>query len=169
MVDPTQANDGPEIGNGTTFTVVVEMFPQGFVYVIVAVPGPVPITMPRPLLGKYAVKISLLLHVPPTTALERLIVDRKQIVGPPMIGALGLTVTVVVTYKPQVEYEITTVPVATPVTSPATKSTVAMVISLLLHNPLGVASVNVIVLPMQTKSLPTIAAGDGITVSVVVT
>ena len=57
------------------------------------------------------------------------------------------------------------VPVATPVTMPV-EPTVAVAGSLLLHEPPGVASANVVVAPMQTESEPVIAAGEVITVIV---
>ena len=49
-----------------------------------------------------------------------------------------------------------TVPAVTPVTTPEPDPTVAMVISLLLHTPPEVASLNVVVRPGHTLVVPVI-------------
>ena len=58
----------------------------------------------------------------------------------------------------------------TPVTTPDNGSTVATVVSLLLHTPPGVVSDNIIVARAQTFDGPDIGVfeGNGLTVSVVV-
>ena len=53
---------------------------------------------------------------------------------------------------------IVVVPRAIPVTTPDELPTVAIEISLLLHVPPGVMSLNVIVPPIQTEPLPAIGA-----------
>jgi hypothetical protein len=59
------------------------------------------------------------------------------------------------------------VPDVTPKTIPVPASTVATVVSLLLHVPLP-ALLNVVVKPIQTPVVPVIADGSGLTVTVVV-
>lgn len=54
---------------------------------------------------------------------------------------------------------IVAVPAATPDTMPDAEPTEAVVASLLLHVPPVVASVSVMVLPMQTKVKPDMGAG----------
>jgi hypothetical protein len=57
------------------------------------------------------------------------------------------------------------VPAVTPVTTPFAEPTVAIAMSLLLHVPDAVASVNVMVEPWHTVVAPVIAAGTGLTVT----
>ena len=60
------------------------------------------------------------------------------------------------------------VPAEIPVTKPV-EPTVAIVISLLLQTPADVASIKLVVNPIQTVEVPVIAAGNGLTVATVVT
>jgi hypothetical protein len=86
-----------------------------------------------------------------------------------MAAGSGLTVTVAVLRQPVGNiYDITDVPAETPVTTPVA-SIVATAGVALLHVPPAVASVRVVVDPMQTVSVPPIAAGKGLTVTVAVT
>ena len=62
------------------------------------------------------------------------------------------------------------VPAATPVTIPVTEPTVALAVLLLVHVPPVVTSVNVVVVPVHTFSVPVIGLTDvGVTVTTVVT
>jgi len=63
---------------------------------------------------------------------------------------------------------ITGLPPATPVTIPELEPTVASAVLLLVHVPPVVASLNVVVANGQRTIVPVIAAGSGLTVSVVV-
>ena len=60
------------------------------------------------------------------------------------------------------------VPAETPVTTPVVEPTLALVASLLLHNPPVVASANPIVDPVHTAGAPVMAAGLGLTVTGIV-
>lgn len=64
---------------------------------------------------------------------------------------------------------MTVVPVAMPDTMPEAAPTLPTDGLLLLHVPPLTASVNVIVVPIQSAIVPMIADGDAFTVSVVVT
>jgi hypothetical protein len=64
---------------------------------------------------------------------------------------------------------ITEVPAVTPDTIPEPEPTVATEVELLLQVPPDTASLNVVVDPVQTVSVPVIAAGNGVTVTMVVT
>jgi hypothetical protein len=60
---------------------------------------------------------------------------------------------------------MTVVPGETPVTTPVDKPTVATPVALLLQEPPGVASVSVMVAPVQTTIGPLMAAGGVFTVN----
>src|ERR1035437_9634616 len=78
----------------------------------------------------------------------------------------GLTVSTVVALHPVPRvYFIVDVPAATPVTTPAPE-TVTFVVLLLLHTPPAVASLKVVVEPLQTLVAPAIAAGKGFIVTI---
>ena len=86
----------PLIAAGTVITVttlVAEQLPT--LYVMVAVPGDTPNTMPA--VGVTAATDGLLLlHVPPDTVLVRIIVEPTHTLeGPPIAGGPVVTVTVV--------------------------------------------------------------------------
>jgi len=63
---------------------------------------------------------------------------------------------------------ITTLPPATPVTTPLPDPTIAIAGFPLLHKPPGVASVSSAVNPAHTSAVPPIEAGNGFTVTIVV-
>ena len=63
---------------------------------------------------------------------------------------------------------MTQVPAETPVTTPVATPTVAKAGVALLQLPPAVASLSVVVEPMQTLVVPVIAAGNGLTTTVVV-
>jgi hypothetical protein len=92
-------------------------------------------------------------------------------VPPPVtitVAGKGLTVTVIVTKQPVgMVYEMTEVPTDTPVTSPE-ELIVATAGVELLHVPPAVTSLSVVVDPWQTEEVPAIAAGKGLTVTVLV-
>jgi hypothetical protein len=56
------------------------------------------------------------------------------------------------------------VPADTPETIPVDEPIVATVVLLLLHVPLPIPSVRVVVWPTQTRVVPKIAVGSGVTV-----
>jgi hypothetical protein len=106
-----------------------------------------------------ATAVLLLLHVPPVTALLNVMADPAQIeAGPDIDDGDWFTVTTVVTKPPEAVYVIVTVPVDTPVTIPVPLPAVAIVLSLLLHTPPVVASLNVMFAPAHTVVGPVIAA-----------
>ena len=107
-----------------------------------------------------ATEASLLLHVPPDTLLDSVVVAPVFTVVVPVIvpGLVVLvtvtgTVTVDVPHAPIVVCVIIAVPVATPTTTPPLL-TVAIPGLLLLHVPPPALDVSVIVLPAQTVDGP---------------
>jgi len=115
--------------------------------------------------------VLLLLHVPPLVGSNSVAVAPTQILLAPDIGlGVGLTVTDAVVKQPAGKvYVIVAVPAAAPVTTPVPEITDATAELLLLHEPPPVASVNVVVDPTHTASVPPIDAGAGLTVNGVVT
>ena len=82
----------------------------------------------------------------------------------PLIGEIGLTVTTADAVQPRAVYMIVVVPPAIPVTRPVAAPMVATPGVPLLQAPPAVASLNVVVLPTHTVSVPVI--GDiGFTVT----
>ena len=79
-----------------------------------------------------------------------------------------LTVTKLVTLHVPAMYVIVTTPNAMPITTPVESPAAAILVSLLVHVPPAVASVNVIVDPWQILDPPDIAAGTALMVTVVV-
>lgn len=79
-------------------------------------------------------------------------------------GTMGVlfTVTDVVVAQVPTVYEISTLPVLTPVTTPE-ELTVAMVVLALLHTPLAEASLRLVVVPGHVFALPVITAGAAVT------
>jgi hypothetical protein len=61
------------------------------------------------------------------------------------------------------------IPAEIPVTTPDDEPTTATEVAPLSHDPPGVASVRVMVVPAQSELLPLMGAGTGYTVKVVVT
>jgi hypothetical protein len=102
--DPTQAAMLPPIATGAALTVnaAVARQPVGNVYVIVAVPGVPPVTVPdaEPM---FAVVVLLLVHAPPAVASASVVVSPVHICGTPLIAdGNGLTVTMVAAAQPLV-------------------------------------------------------------------
>jgi len=84
-----------------------------------------------------------LLHEPPAVASDNVVVAPVHTMPDPVIGTgAALTVTTVVAVHVPIEYEIITVPVDTPVTTPP-PSTVAMPVAELLQEPPEAVSVRV--------------------------
>ena len=155
-------------GNGLTVTTLVAIQPVARVYVIADVPEDNPVTTPveKPIV---AIPVLPLVQVPPPASLK-VVVNPAQTAAVPVIDAgNGLTVTTLAAIQPVARvYVITEVPDATPVTTPVEGLTVAIVEVLLVHVPLPVASLNVVVKPTQTVSVPVIDAGNGLTVTTLV-
>ena len=55
-------------------------------------------------------------------------------------------------------------PAATPLTTPVTEPTVAVPGALLVHEPVPVASLNVVLRPTHTDAVPVIATGNALIV-----
>jgi hypothetical protein len=114
------------------------------------------------------------LHKPPRTVSDNVTHAPTQTLVPPNIGpGDGLTFTVVVTKHPVGNVYFITVdrPFVWPVTvvvvlGPGVQ--VAAAGTLLVHVPIGVASVSVILLATHTADGPTIGAGSGFTVTTAV-
>lgn len=118
-----------------------------------------------------AIPVLPLAQVPPPASLK-VVFDATQTLSVPVIApGSGLTVTGVVAVQPvDVKVKvIVAVPEATPVTTPVPETTVALLVLLLAHVPLPLASLNVVVKPWHTVVVPEIEDGPGVTVTVVVT
>lgn len=90
----------PPMGDiALTVTVAVAIQPAGVVYLMIALPGPAPVTMPvdKPTV---AMPVDILLHVPPGVALDNVVVVPWHMVLKPVIGDIGCTVTVIVAIQP---------------------------------------------------------------------
>jgi hypothetical protein len=101
-----------------------------------------------------AIVALLLIHEPPAVASARVVVVPGHKVSVPVIAdGNGSTVLTEVAIQPVPnEYVIITVPALTPVSTPVLL-TVAIVASLLLHAPPGVAVVSVTVKPTHTLAV----------------
>ena len=123
---------------------------------------PPPVTTPA--VEMVATPVAELLHIPPATPSESVMVNVWQTGALPTIAdGCGLTVTTAVLLQPPaMVYVIVAVPADTPVTSPVA-DTVA--VPVLLHVPLPVASVSAVVDPAHTLKVPVMAAGVGFTVT----
>ena len=110
------------------------------------------------------------LQVPPVMLLLNVVVvPTHNVVFPAIAEGSGFTVIGIVVKQPNgVVYIILATPAATPVIFPVLISAVAMDVLALLHVPLGVASVNDVMLPWQTEVIPEMAV-SGFTVTVAVT
>jgi hypothetical protein len=119
-----------------------------------------------------AMVVDALLQLPPVVASTKVVVPAGHIDMLPVIGAgNGYTTTnLVVIQLAGVVYVIVAVPpaVPTPSTTPVAGSTLAIVLSLLLHVPPGVISLNVVVDPTHTPVVPVIG-DNGFTVTCWVT
>jgi hypothetical protein len=127
---------------------------------MVAVPPLMPETTPAGL--TVATAGVLVLHVPPAGVTVSVVVVAWQndtaVVGLIVVGVAN-TVIVSRSKQPARPYEITAVPAATPVTTPA--ATVALAGVLLLHVPPGAEAVSGIVLPIQTELAGPLIVADG--------
>jgi hypothetical protein len=175
IVEPMHTLEGPVIlpaFDGLTVTVRVALQPPVNAYIIVDVPVATPETIPEPL-PTVATDVLLLVQLPPAMASLNVIVDPAQTVaGPAVVMGAGAEFTViffVVKTVPQrlvTVYLITSVPGASPVTTPVTGFTEAVVL-LLLHTPPGDASVNAIDEPTHTAESPVMVptvVGETVTV-----
>ena len=114
---------------------------------------------------------ALLLHVPDGVASVKVVVKPAHTTSIPLIEpGNGFTVTTTAVKQPVGNlYVMIAVPeVPVPVTNPLVKPTPAVPDALLLQVPNGVASLNWVVSPEQTLSVPVIAAGNGLTVTTAV-
>ena len=86
-------------GSGLITTLAVPTQPEGMAYKMVTVPAISPETTPleEPML---AVDGSLLLQVPPADASIKVVVEPTHALSTPVIGDIGLIVTVAVTKQP---------------------------------------------------------------------
>ena len=147
MVEPIHTLDGPEIAamdDGLTvmiFEAVAAPQVPDTVYEMVTVPALTPVTDPPetialPLLAS---------HAPPATASVNVIFDPTVTEDGPVIvpADVAFTVTTIVVLNapqlPVTVYHMVTVPLLTPVTTPA-ELTVAMPVLVLLHVPAGIIS-----------------------------
>jgi hypothetical protein len=159
----------PVIIDGARFTVTVTdaLQPTGVVYVIIAVPGITPCTVP-PL--TVAIVVLPLDHTPPGVRSVNIVVEPTHRPVLPPIPCIGFTVTVFgATQLPPSEYVIVTVPPVGPLIAPHTlpsPSTVAIVVLLLTHVPPVIPSVRVINEPAHTDDAPLSGVGAEFTVTV---
>jgi hypothetical protein len=128
---PTHTCDAPVIAAGVvpTVTTAVTVQPVPSEYVIVDTPGATPVISPvsEPAV---AIKVLLLVHVPPPTVLPNVVVCPTQVRRMPVIipGAL-FTVTRRVAVQPDVPVKvISDVPGAMPVTTPDVSPAVAIAV-----------------------------------------
>ena len=172
IVAVTHTDVGPVIADGSGFTVMVVTAaqPDAGIYVIVAVPAETPVAIPEPD-PIVAMLVALLLHVPPLIGLLSVVLPPMHIwVVPVIAGDGGVTVITPVTAQPVpvILYVIVVVPAVTPVTIPVDEPIVAIPVLLLLQVPPVVALLIVTVPPIHTALPPVIAAGNGLTVTVLV-
>lgn len=99
MPDPVQTEDGPvmPVGNALTVTCCTSLQPDT-AYVILAVPPDTPVTIPA--VPTVALKLLLLLQVPPAVASVRAVVKPIQTLPAPVIAVIGLMVTVTFLVQP---------------------------------------------------------------------
>jgi len=107
------------------------------------------------------------LHVPPVVVLVSVVPEPSHTDAiPPMAAGFELTVTCAETVQPPPsEYTILETPGLIPATMPDNEPTVATEGTLLVQPP-PPGSVNVVVAPTHTRSVPPIAGGEEITVTV---
>lgn len=166
---PSQTVVVPVIGAvGFTVTVVVAVQPAAVIYTIEVVPADTPVTIPDDM-PIVATPASPELHVPPAGAsLSAVILPWQTVVFPVIADGSVFIVTVVVAMQPAVVVNlIITFPADAPYTIPATASTVAIAVLLLLQVPPVVASLNIVALPAHRVVLP-VTGVIGFTVTVVV-
>lgn len=137
---------------------------------IVAVPAVVPVITPV-VLPMVAMAGLLLVHIPPTVALVRVVVCPLHTAPAPVIApGVALTVMLFVAVQPVVGivYVMVAVPAVMPLTSPV-GFTVAMVVAELLHDPPVLGLVSSVVVAVHRLLLPLIVPGEGVTVIAFVT
>jgi hypothetical protein len=101
IVDPTQTASVPDIvGNGFTVTTIAREQPVLMRFaIIVAVPAVMPPTTPVAEL-MVATAVFALLHVTALSLVIVMVLPRHTCVGPPMVAAFAITVTVFVAKHP---------------------------------------------------------------------
>ena len=142
-------------------------FPRS--YEIVVVPATTPVTTPV-VPSTVAFDVLLRVQVPPPLGLARVVVDPSQTMEEPVIApGVWLTVTTDVAGVPQpLEYVISAVPPATPVTMPELEPTVATLVFDDVHAPKPPGLVSVVVRPEQTVCVPAFDPGLALTVNTAV-
>lgn len=140
------------------------------VYVIISTPTLLPYTTPVDDPTVVTLPL-LLLHVPGDgESLKARVPPRHMFVLPLIADGNGLTVTVAVDAQPVGSvYDTSLVPAVMPLTTPRDGSIVATLVVRLLQLPPAVPSDNTVVSPAHTDMIPVIAAGNGLTVTIVVT
>ena len=132
---------------------------------ITAVPGLIPSTLPD---TSTDAKLLVVLQVPPDSRSLKMTVEPAHTEDAPMMDdGPALTVTTADIKQPEpAVYFIVVVPASTPVTTPD-DAMVATEVLVLLHAPLP-PSLSEVVPPAQVVSVPAIAVGTGLTVTVTV-
>ncbi len=92
---PSVNTQNASVGNPFTVIAFVVTQPGPVVYVIVAEPVELPVTMPE-LVPTAAMDVALLVHTPPDTAFVNVVVRLRHTVPDPFIAAAGFTVTVAI-------------------------------------------------------------------------
>ena len=142
VVEPTHTDAVPVIAAGSGFTVTIAFDWQPVVvstYDMATVPALTPVTMPVAA-PTVAVPVPPLTHVPLGDVLASVVVAPTHTCIVPVTGfGAGFTVISFVALHPVGlnVYDMVTVPVVTPVTIPEEMPIVAVVASLLYHNPPG--------------------------------
>jgi hypothetical protein len=166
---PAQTVAAPvNAGRGLTVSTRMVLHPVDSVYVMLAVPALTPNTCPE-VETTVATEVAPELQVPPPASLSVVDDPIHTPVAPEIVAGKGFTVSTVDVRQPvDVSlYVMIDVPAATPVTRPAPVPTVAAAVLPLLQEPPVVASVRVTVPPLsQTRAVPEIVAGAGLTVTV---
>lgn len=162
---PTQMSLTPTMMDGSGFTVTSSSLrqPVGSVYVIIVVPGYIPVTTPVP--------ASMLAGAPlgplqiPTGVLASVVVRPSHTCGLPVIGVgSGSTVSTNCALQPVPSaYVSITVPWDIPPTIPLVEPMVPIAVLLLLHVPPPVVLVSMAVLPSHTRVGPVVPLGIGCT------
>jgi hypothetical protein len=169
MVVPWQTDVAPLIAvSAFTEMTIVAVQPKLVVYVIVAVPTDTPLRVLELLM--VATAVLLLAHVPPPAMSLSVMFPPGQTVAAPEIGAMGLTVMVLVIKQLfGAVYEMIAVPAPLPVTTPVESPMPATPGLLLAQVPPVVMSLRVMLLPLHSLAGPLMDDGSGSTVNTVVT
>lgn len=131
-------------------------------------PAATPVTIPELLPTDIAE--DGVLQVPPDVALLNVVVLPTQTdVVPVIVAGSALVVKMIVVRQPVGSvYDMLLVPAETAVSAPVTDAMVATLVVALLHVPPVVVLASVVVLPAQATSVPVIASGNGLMLTVVV-